>query len=161
MFDMMQAGRPPRKGAGPGEYRYVRLAILIGPQYTTLGELEIRSEAGGTNWCREPGTIASASGNWGAPYSPAGMIDGRNVTDTNSSWCVADTNQPNSNRTCWWQVDLNQPRLINSVRLAVPDFGGRNPSSIVVLGSNDNLEWIDLSVKTGLTWTSLVFKELM
>lgn len=122
-----------------GPYRYVRLNNILPPSgnsYVTIGEIEIIDSGSGTNWCRQSGAVASASGSYsGQP--PSGAIDGVINTTPINRW--------SSNASpAWFMVDMGQPRLFDSIQLALLTGNNQDPVSFTIQGSTDGTNFTNL-----------------
>uniref|UniRef100_A0AAU7PF77 F5/8 type C domain-containing protein n=1 Tax=Burkholderia phage vB_BgluM-SURPRISE13 TaxID=3159457 RepID=A0AAU7PF77_9VIRU len=136
-----------KKSVAAGSYRYVKLNHITanGTQYNcvTIGEIQMFDSTGSTNWCRQSGVIATASGFYHDGVNPdqvaSQAIDGILDTSAAHRW----TSNPDSRATnfsttpFWFLLDFGVARAIDSVKLALISGNGQDPVHFTIEGSND------------------------
>ncbi|BDD79371.1 hypothetical protein [Burkholderia phage FLC8] len=130
-----------------GTYRYLRLNNILPPSgtsYAMIVEIEVFDSSVGTNWCWQPGVVASASSSYtGQP--PSAAIDGVIGTNAGNRWTS------NGGTGQWFMVDFGQARYFDSIQLAVWTGFNQDPTSFTIQGSNNGSTFTDLkSVNRGL-----------
>uniref|UniRef100_A0AAU7PFM7 F5/8 type C domain-containing protein n=1 Tax=Burkholderia phage vB_BgluM-SURPRISE13 TaxID=3159457 RepID=A0AAU7PFM7_9VIRU len=145
-----------KKVSNTGTYRYVRLNNILPPSgtsYTTIGEIEIIDTSSGTNWCRQPGAVASASSSYPG-QTPDQAIDGIVSQNPGNRW------SSNGGVGQWFMVDFGQPRFFDSIQLALITGNNQDPVSFTIQGSTDGTNFTNLKTVNRGTYPTNVFTEV-
>jgi hypothetical protein len=160
-----------KKSIPVGSYQYVRLnhmtALSAAYNCVTMSEIQIIDSNSATNWCRQSGAIASASGYYhdgiNADQLPQQAIDGLIDSAPAHRW----TSNVNGNATnfsltpFWWMVNFGQPRAFDSIKIALLSGNGQDPVHFTIEGSNDGTNFTQLKEVIRGAYTTNVLTEVL
>jgi hypothetical protein len=153
---MLEAMLLKKKVSSSGPFRFIRLNNMmpVGGGYTSITELQIVDTGSGTNWCVQPGAVASARGSY-TGQTPNQAIDGYNDSNPSHRWS-SDGVTPT-----WFMVDMGQPRVFDSILMSTHLASSQQAKSFVIQGSVDGTNFTDLKTVTNQTYTAeYVFTEI-
>lgn len=121
-------------------YKYYRLlfkgSFAADNKFASFAEFRLfENVAGvGTNLCT--GAIATSSGNYSDSTKAPKAIDNNPAT-----YYESESIDFSIGATCWFKVELPEPKVIRSYYLTPSPYTGEFPVKFEIQGSNDNTNW--------------------
>lgn len=137
----------------PNIFRWILIRITAnnGSTYTSIQEIELASEIGGSDITQPYPSNAYSQSDFYAPYgNNASKIIDNNLTDyVNSAWVSAGSAADH-----WVAIDLKVQREIAEVKIYPQNYADgllRAPKNFKIQGSNDGVTFIDIAEYADVT----------